>query len=315
MPSAPSLSDNPSRAVAPSALSQESGGDFPVFDRRRVIVGVLLLAMSVWAGLAAWRDIFYIASRDEEASQIWLVLPIFIWLLWSRKQQLVGAVARYSLLGPALVAIGWGVSLYGFLELKQALWHGGVVLTLVGAFATVAGVDLVKRILPALIVLGFLVPVPGSIRQSIAIPLQTATASVSAFCFDLMSLPVGRSGNVLTYNGQDVAVAEACNGMRMVFALLLVTYAFVFVTPLRPSVRVLILLLSPIAAIACNVLRIIPTVYLYGHFPDTWGPMFHDLSGWAMLVLAFGVLLGAVRLLQWAEVPVMQSRVSQKGMS
>ena len=37
--------------------------------------------------------------------------------------------------------------------------------------------------------------------------------------------------------------------------------------------------------------------------------MFHDLSGWAMLALAFVLLMGTVRLLRWAEVPVMQHEV------
>jgi len=225
---------------------------------------VVLAALAVWAGWRAWSDILYIAQRDEEASQVWLVLPIFIWLAWTRRAAIAATAPRFGWLGPVLIAAGLGGSLYGFLNLNQAAWHGGAVLALVGAFATVAGRPLVVRMLPALIVLAFWVPVPGMIRQQIAIPLQTASAAASAFVFTLLGLPVERTGNILIYNGQEVAVAEACNGMRMVFALLLVAYAFAFANPLRPSVR-----------------------------------------AWGMLVVAFGVLMGSVRLLQWAEVPVM----------
>lgn len=278
------------------------------WDSRRIALTFLLGLVAVWAGWRAWSDIIYIALRDEEASQVWLVLPIFAWLVWLRKDQLAKIRPTYSLLGPVLIAVGWAISIYGFFNLQQALWHGGAVLVVVGAFASMAGPRLMRALLPTLVVLAFLIPVPGMIRQRIAIPMQTYTASASEIFFQLLAMPVARSGNVLTFNGQDVAVAEACNGMRMVFALLLVTYAFVFATPLRPSVRVLILILSPIAAIGCNVLRLIPTVYLYGHYPDTWGPTFHDFSGWAMLALAFGLLMGTIRLLQWAEVPVMQER-------
>jgi exosortase len=267
-----------------------------------------LLVLAVWAGVLAWADIFFIALRDEEASQVWLVPPIVAWLVWVRRDTLQPIAPRYSLLGPALIALGWGVSLYGFFELKQALWHGGAVLCVIGAIATVGGAKLMLRLLPVLVVLGFLIPVPAMIRQQIAIPMQTWTASASQFVFELLAMPVARSGNVLTYRGQDVAVAEACNGMRMVFALLLVSYAFVFASPLRPAVRTLILLLSPFAAIFCNVLRLVPTVYLYGVSPDEWGPTFHDFSGWAMLAVAFLLLMGTIRLLQWAEVPVMQPR-------
>lgn len=290
-------------AASPAASLRAS----TLWDARRIVLCVLLAAIAIWAGWRAWSDIVYIALRDEEASQVWLVLPIFAWLVWVRKDTLAKIKPTYSLLGPAIIAVGWFVSLYGFFNLQQALWHGGTVLVVIGTFATLAGPRLMRAMLPTLVVLAFLVPVPAMIRQRIAIPMQTYTASASEFVFQLLAMPVARSGNVLTFNGQDVAVAEACNGMRMIFALLLVTYAFVFATPLRPGVRALILVLSPIAAIGCNVLRLVPTVYLYGHYPDTWGPTFHDFSGWAMLALAFGLLMGTVRLLQWAEVPVMQT--------
>ena len=50
----------------------------------------------------------------------------------------------------------------------------------------------------------------------------------------------------------------------MVFGLILVSYAFSFSLPLRQSVRFLILLASPFAAIFCNLVRILPTVWVYG---------------------------------------------------
>ena len=53
--------------------------------------------------------------------------------------------------------------------------------------------------------------------------------------------------------------------MRMVFTLLLVCYAYAFVTPLRWGTRVTILVLSPVTAIVCNVLRLIPTVWVFSH--------------------------------------------------
>ncbi len=305
----------PSTPNTPPAAADAAADSTAQWTAPRIAIGLVLGLLAIWAGLRAWSDILYIAQRDEEASQVWLVLPIFIWLAWTRRAAIAATKPRFSWLGPVLVALGLGGSLYGFLNLHQALWHGGAVLALVGAFATVAGKPLIVRMLPALIVLAFWVPVPGMIRQQIAIPLQTASAAASAFVFTLIGLPVERTGNILIYNGQEVAVAEACNGMRMVFALLLVAYAFAFANPLRPAVRALVLVFSPVAAVFCNVLRLVPTVILYGQSPDKWGPLFHNLAGWAMLLVAFGVLMGSVRLLQWAEVPVMQEERKPRPLS
>jgi exosortase/archaeosortase family protein len=117
---------------------------------------------------------------------------------------------------------------------------------------------------------------------------------------------VQRAGNRLTINGIDVNIIEACNGLRMVFALILVSYAFSFGLPLRNRVRFLILLASPFAAILCNLIRIMPTVWLYGNAPRNVARAFHDYSGWLMLPIALLMLLGIIRLLRWAMIPVMR---------
>jgi exosortase len=158
--------------------------------------------------------------------------------------------------------------------------------------------------LPAFFVLLFIIPVPGRIRQQIALPLQAATAEVTRQVFEVFAVPVERSGNTLNINGKDVAIAEACNGMRMTFALGLVSYAFAFGNPLRNYVRFIVVALSPVFAILCNVVRLLPTVWIYGNHSENLGNYFHDVSGWVMLFVAFLMLMGVMRLLRWALVPV-----------
>ena len=109
---------------------------------------------------------------------------------------------------------------------------------------------------------------------------------------------------VLSINGVEVGIAEACNGLRMVFALVLVSGAFAFGNPLRWYVRAIILIASPVSAIFCNVLRLIPTVWLYGYSSSDVAGNFHDISGWCMLLVAFLLLMVIIRLLRWALVPV-----------
>jgi exosortase/archaeosortase family protein len=102
----------------------------------------------------------------------------------------------------------------------------------------------------------------------------------------------------------DVAVAEACNGMRMTFALMLVSFAFALTTPLRGYVRVLVVLLSPVSAMVCNVIRLVPTVWVFGNCRASVAQAFHDFSGWLMLFVAFLSLMAVIRLLRWFAVPV-----------
>ena len=80
----------------------------------------------------------------------------------------------------SIAAVGWAVSSYGFYHGYQSLWHGGAVLVVVGCILTVLGKQALFRFFPAVAVLVFIVPVPGLIRQQIAIPLQTWTAQITA---------------------------------------------------------------------------------------------------------------------------------------
>src|SRR4030095_16232039 len=133
----------------------------------------------------------------------------------------------------------------------------------------------------------------------IAIPMQTATAQATQTAFDILGEQnVQRNGNQLIINGTVVNVAEACNGMRMVFTLILVSYAFAFGEPLRGYVRFLILAASPLSAIGCNVIRMIPTIWLFGNASTEVAEWFHNFAGWAMLGIAFLLLMGIIRLLK-----------------
>ncbi len=273
-------------------------------DSTMWIAAAAFTLVAIVATREAWGDIWMIAGADEESSHIFLVPIVAAWMAWLRRSRLRHVEPGPSPVGPAMVLVGWVSLLVGYNFAMQALWHGGAIVVAVGAFVSVAGHRVMLRLLPAFLVLGFMIPVPGFIRQTIALPLQTATAAATQIVFDVAGVPVERGGNLLTVNGVDVAVAEACNGMRMVFALALVAYAFAFSMPLNNWVRLLILVASPIVAIVCNVIRLSPTVWLYGYAERSTADMFHDLSGWLMLPIAFFLLLGIIRSLSWALIPV-----------
>ena len=269
-----------------------------------LVVALLLVTAGVAATWDAWADIAQIVDRDDEASQVYLVPFVAAWLIWVRRDRLRGYVPQNHWVGPALVGVGWLLHRVGDQFLFQSMWHFGAVVIVVGCFLTVAGAGIVLRFLPAFAALCFLVPVPSRVRQAIAIPLQSVTAQITQVTLETLGSTVERSGNLLRINDQDVMVAEACNGLRMVFSLVMVSFAFAYGVPLRNGVRALILLLSPLTAIVFNVLRLIPVVWAYGAFSPEVGAFVHDISAWLMLPLAFASLLGLMRLLRWAHVPV-----------
>jgi exosortase len=270
------------------------------------VAAVAMALLGVLVTREAWADIAEIAWKDEEYSHIFLVPVVAAWMVWVRRMRIRHCKPIGTLFGPLIAAAGWAIASYGFYHQYQSLWHLGSVLVVLGCMVAVLGKHLIFRFFPAVAVLVFLIPLPPGIRQGIAVPLQTWTAQISNTMLATLGVVTERSGNMLVVNGVEVTIAEACNGVRGVFALVLVSYAFGFGLPLRNSVRFLVLLASPLVTIGCNLLRILPTAWLYGYRSRDVGDFFHEYAGWAMLPIAFLILLGIIKVLRWAMLPVMR---------
>lgn len=264
-----------------------------------------LLCAAVAATWAAWADIYRQGLNDPEQSHVLLAIPVAAWLAWLRRGRLIRCRPNPSILGPATILAAWGVGELGLRHSHDVLWHFSALLLMLGCVLSVGGTrPIIKLIVPAVALL-FLLPVPAEIRLRIALPLQEVSAQCSQYLLDLFGVPVVRSGNALIINGHNVVIAEACNGMRMVAALFVVTYTFAFSIPARPAVRALLLACSPLLAVVVNILRLMPTVVFYGYSSESTATTFHDLSGWFMMVVALVLLWAIMRLLRWLELPVL----------
>ena len=269
----------------------------PWTPRQLILAGVLLLA-GVGAMWSCWADWYYISTQIEEHSHVFLAAPFGAAIMYVNRRQFAGVRGGPSWVGPLIIGIGWLMAWEGYNFAHESLWHLGAVLVALGAAVTVLGPGVLIRFWPAFLILAFMVPMPSRVRLQIAHPLQTAMAGIVQNTLEFFGEPVGRQGNSLTINGQHVLIVEACNGLRMVFTLILVSWLFAFVTPLKGWVRWLIILISPLTALVCNIVRLIPTLLLYGHASKETAKTFHDYSGWAMVVVAFFLLMFVISFIE-----------------
>jgi exosortase len=262
------------------------------------IAGALALLAGFITG-DAWRDILRLGVADEELSYVLLAPVVIAWLAWSRRAEFLQCRPRGQWLGVVILLMGWLTYWYGF-RADPVVWRAGAVVIVVGAIAAATGGDVLKHFAPAFLACVFLIPILPNGRYRLAIPLQKVTAHATQVVCDILGMSVQRSGSLLSINGVDVTIAEACNGMRMVLTLFMVCYTVAFTTQLRPAVRALFLLASPLVAIVANVVRLVPTIWMFGNRSAETAERFHTASGWVMSVLAFLLLLGFCRLLERA---------------
>ena len=98
--------------------------------------------------------------------------------------------------------------------------------------------------------------------------------------------------------------------MRSVFVFFLIVYAFAFSVPLKLSSRLVLLAISPIVALLCNVIRLVPTSLLYGYGTAHNAEWFHTGTGWLMIPIALASLVALLKLFRWLELPVMSLRLA-----
>ncbi len=267
----------------------------PALDGNRwrlsdLLLALVLAAASVVALWPAWRDLVLQVSRREDNGYIYLVPAVALSLAWLRRSRLQLVKRRPSPAGAALALVAALLVWWGAERDVKVAMHVGAVLALVACAVAVAGLELVRRFLPAFVALLFLVPVPGEVRRWIA---------------------VERQGHVLVIEGKPILVGEACDGLSMVLALALTFFVFVFSVPLRGPARLVLLAASPVIALACNIARLVPTGLAYAYASSDTAERFHDLAGWLMLPLAIAMLAGLIRLLRWMELPVYTWRFLQ----
>ena len=280
------------------------------WSARHTVLLATMLAIGGWFFRAPVVDAFNTALRDQDQSHILLAPFVAVWLAWIRRSRFVFIQARPTLLGPLIVAVGILTSVTGLRLDIHTAWHAGPVIALIGILVSIAGLRPLRLFAPAFLALVFIIPVPGTLRQSVSLPLQAIAASISHGTLEAFGVQASRLGNVIVVNGEQIILAEACSGMRLVFSLTLVVFTFAFSVALRPGTRVLIILLSPFIALAANVVRLVPTSLLYGQVSADYATTFHDISGWAMLPLALLALVALLRLLRWLDFPVTTYRLA-----
>ncbi|HEU5116733.1 MAG TPA: exosortase/archaeosortase family protein [Isosphaeraceae bacterium] len=245
----------------------------------------------------------------------YLVLPIALVILWMHRDDLVRAPVRPNPLGWVALALILGFR-YVTYE-RNEIWLESALIPLVALSLTLAlgGWRVLWAALPALAFLLFLLPLPGSLNDFLAGPLQRLATIGSTFLLQIMGLPVLAEGNVIIIGSDRLEVARACNGLSMLSSFVtLITATVLTIARDRPLWERVVLLLStiPIALIA-NIIRIAATAWAYYLLGAQFGEKIaHDTAGWAMMPIALALIWLEMRLFNWLVVE--ESLVTTKQM-
>ncbi|MEM8781759.1 MAG: archaeosortase/exosortase family protein [Planctomycetota bacterium] len=283
-------------------------------------LSIATAAAVCWPG---WRTIWDAATTQDANGYVLLVPLIVVWLVYARRMRFGIVRPRFDWIGLPAIAVGLALfALWRATDEPQIGGTMGTVLVLGGAAGCVVGRTLIGPFAWAWVALLFLNPIPGRILEPFSGALQIAAARLACGVYELLGV------SSLVIDGQIVCglggvprklpLNATPDLLPMATALVLVTYGFVFASPIRSVVRTILLLLTPLAAILGGTLALVATIWL--QYRAGLGPEAADASvdgvwlfvGQAVVLLgSFAALLGVMRLLAWAAVPTRPYSLAQ----
>jgi len=255
---------------------------------RKPLLGVVLVTLvSVAAFFETWSEIVAIWSRSDTFTHGFLVAPVSLWLIWSRRELYRDLRPVFSPLGLLFIIVsgfGW---LIADLVHVAVIQQWAVVGVLVGGFWAVLGSHTVAQMLFPIVFLFLMVP----FGEAFIPPLMEYTATFVVTLIRLTGMSVYREGLFFTLTSGNWSVVEGCSGLRYLISSLTLGSVYAYLNYSSYKKRTIFITLSFLVPILANGLRAY-LIVMIGHFSNMKlaAGVDHIVYGWVF----FGIVMFAL---------------------
>lgn len=241
----------------------------------------ILVYFPVWKGLVlTW-------YRSDDYSHGFFIIPVIIYSLWQKREELVRLPVHSSSFGLVLLII----SLILYILASYAEIKTGAALVMIVSIVSVVlflfGFAVFREILFILLFLLFMIPVPTQIYSAMTTPLQLFVSQVSVWFVTLFGLPIFREGNIIHLPEHTLEMVQACSGLRSLMSLLTLSVVISYFTLRSNWLRVFLLFSAIPAAIIVNIIRIMIMILAFYYFDlDLTQGTVHTIFGTIVFILA-----------------------------
>lgn len=261
-----------------------------------------------------WENLVLMQAKweaDPQYSHGYLVPLFALGLLYLRRDKFQPATWAPTGWGLVLLALGLGAKLFSSYFYIEALSNASLIVVLLGIATTLWGRGGFRWAAPGILFLTFMLPLPHTLETTLHTPLRSIGTKASTYFMQLIGLPAFGQGHVISIGTEQIGVAEACSGLRMLMVFFALSTGVALLISDSWPFRLVVALSAVPIALAANVLRIAATGAMYVYLADTtvFGMpgsefahrFFHDWAGWLMIPVAL--------LLLWLEIWILDNLV------
>lgn len=259
--------------------------------KRRAVIAVSA-AVLIWAYLPTLRALLDLWWNDEDLGHCFAAPFVALWIVWRERQNWQNIPLRPNWWGLLVLAIAAAMQVFGVMGLGPFTGAVAFLLSVAGAVLAFSGFGLLRAWSFPLLLTIFMLPKLVIVYNQVTLPLQLLASRLAAGMLSLTGLIVERQGNVLSVTGHQLAVLEACNGMRYLLSLGFAAVVLAYMVDTRPWMRWAMLAAAAPVAILGNALR----VAAVGYSPRLEAGTPHLIVGWVIFMLCLVILALACRL-------------------
>jgi exosortase len=260
--------------------------------RTRLVVAVVALVATIVAYTPILRGLVGNWIENEDYSHGFLIVPLAVYFLWERRDKLAELPVEPSWWGVPVLLLSSVTLFIGRLGVEYMNMRISFVLMLNGLALLLLGRRMYRAMAFPLLFLFLMVPLPQSIVNTIAFPLQLTAARLAVEGLHLIGVPALVEGNIIHLANGPLFVAEACSGLRSLMALITLGVVFAYFFRRNLAERLIIVASTIPIAILVNSFRVGLTGFLAYHFgQEMAGGVVHETQGLFTFGLAFLLLL------------------------
>jgi len=254
--------------------------------------------------------------QDENYSHGLIIAPLIIFILYLERK-LLNRESEYPspIAGLLIITMALLLLLIGTLGAELFIQRISLVFMLSGIIVYLFGFRLLNLLTVPLALLIFSIPIPQIIFNKIAFPLQIIASQIAVWGIRVLGIPSVVKGNIIEILPRgaiqivQLEVVEACSGIRSLMSLATLAILLAYFTkdqPIKIELRnrdlwrmILLILLAIPTAVFTNSIRVMLTgVLTYSYGRQALQTFYHQISGFAVYLLALIILIGFNYLLK-----------------
>lgn len=250
---------------------------------------------SYWPFISAMSSFW----QDGDNSYCYLVIPIFLYLCWDKKDVFQFAQFSWSYWGLIPALLSALLVMIGELGSVKTLTYIGLWGCVTSVFICLYGPKRSRHLFFPLLILFFVVPLPPYLNRILTFNMKMSASTLAVEMLRTAGVSVLQNGNILDLGVTRLQVVDACSGLRYIVSMVLMSLLIgnFFVTGLWRRL-VLLFLVYPLT-IAINSLRIFVTGLGALHGYDfLLEESYHDAAGLIAFGIAGVVLYAVARILR-----------------